>query len=75
MKKLLSLMLAVAMIFALAACGPAEVVEDPSEEAGLIKVGIINNDPNESGYRTANDADMKRVFTEETATKHLLHIP
>lgn len=65
MKKLLSLMLAVAMIFALAACGPAEVVEDPSEEAGLIKVGIINNDPNESGYRTANDADMKRVFTEE----------
>jgi simple sugar transport system substrate-binding protein len=65
MKKLLSLMLAIAMIFALAACGPAEVVEDPSEEAGLIKVGIINNDPNESGYRTANDADMKRVFTEE----------
>ncbi len=23
----------------------------------LIKVGIINNDPNESGYRTTNDAD------------------
>lgn len=32
--------------------------------ADLIKVGIINNDPNESGYRTANDADMKRMFTE-----------
>ncbi len=31
----------------------------------LIKVGIINNDPNESGYRTANDADMKATFTEE----------
>lgn len=30
----------------------------------LIKVGIINNDPNESGYRTANDADMKKMFTE-----------
>lgn len=30
----------------------------------LIKVGIINNDPNESGYRTANDADMKEMFTE-----------
>ena len=31
----------------------------------LIKVGIINNDPNESGYRTANDADLKRVFCEK----------
>ena len=31
----------------------------------LIKVGIINNDPNESGYRTANDNDMKAMFTEE----------
>lgn len=31
----------------------------------LIKVGIINNDPNESGYRTANDADMKAMFTKE----------
>ena len=31
----------------------------------LIKVGIINNDPNESGYRTANDRDMKATFTEE----------
>lgn len=30
----------------------------------LIKVGIINNDPNESGYRTANDKDMKDTFTE-----------
>lgn len=32
---------------------------------GLIKVGIINNAPNESGYRTANGADRKRVFTKE----------
>lgn len=31
----------------------------------LIKVGIINNDPNESGYRTANDKDMKAMFTKE----------
>ena len=31
----------------------------------LIKVGIINNDPNESGYRTANDKDLKATFTEE----------
>ena len=31
----------------------------------LIKVGIINNDPNESGYRTANDRDMKNTFTKK----------
>ena len=31
----------------------------------LIKVGIINNDPNESGYRTANDKDLKAAFSKE----------
>ena len=39
--------------------------EDTAASGDLIKVGIINNDPNESGYRTANDADMKAMFTEE----------
>ena len=45
---------------------PAEE-EAPAEEAAgdLISVGIINNDPNESGYRTANDADLKKMFCEE----------
>ena len=37
----------------------------PAASGDLIKVGIINNDPNESGYRTANDKDMKAMFTEE----------
>ena len=34
--------------------------EEPAAEASgeLIKVGIINNDPNESGYRTANVNDL-----------------
>ena len=45
-----------------AAPAETEAAEAPAE---LIKVGIINNDPNESGYRTANDADLKRVFCEE----------
>ena len=35
----------------------------------LIAVGIINNDPNESGYRTANDKDMKNTFTKENGFK------
>ena len=88
-KKLISLLLCVGMVAAMAACGGKEApVEAPVEEkeeavveeepaveeeepaveeepAALIKVGIINNDPNESGYRTANDADMKAMFTEE----------
>ena len=32
---------------------------------GLIRIGIINMDPNESGYRTANVNDLKNTFTEE----------
>ena len=45
----------------------AEDTEAADTEAAtdLIKVGIINNDPNESGYRTANDKDMKEMFTKE----------
>ncbi len=42
----------------------------PAADAGissgkLIKVGIINNDPNESGYRTANDKDLQKTFSKE----------
>ena len=57
-KRILALLMAAVMVFGMTACGKGE-------DDGLIKVGIINNDPNESGYRTANDADMKKMFTEE----------
>ena len=57
-KRILALLMAMVMVFGMTACGKGE-------DDGLIKVGIINNDPNESGYRTANDADMKKMFTEE----------
>ena len=60
-KKILAALLAVTMVFSMAACGAQEA---SSDDGGLIKVGIINNDPNESGYRTANDKDMKEMFTE-----------
>ena len=43
---------------------PAAPADNKDADA-LIKVGIINNDPNESGYRTANDKDMKEMFTKE----------
>ena len=65
------------MVASLAGCGggsadtsssgsddTAATTED-SGSGDLIKVGIINNDPNESGYRTANDNDMKEKFTKE----------
>ena len=62
-RKLLSAILAVAMVATmLTGCGGGDAAASSSGD--LIKVGIINNDPNESGYRTANDADMKAMFTE-----------
>ena len=39
---------------------------DNADAGKTIKVGIINNDPNESGYRTANDKDLKAKFSAET---------
>ena len=60
-RKLLATLLAVSMVVGLTACGGGEAKKD---DGGLIKVGIINNDPNESGYRTANDKDLKNTFTE-----------
>ena len=40
---------------------PSEVPTSGNDDS-LIKVGIINADPNESNYRMANDLDMKSVF-------------
>ncbi|MCR5283341.1 MAG: ABC transporter substrate-binding protein [Lachnospiraceae bacterium] len=45
--------------------GDAAPAADSGSSGDLIKVGIINNDPNESGYRTANDKDLKEMFTKE----------
>ena len=72
MKKYLALLLALVMAFALCACsqsggGDASSTDKTGSKSdgNLIKVGIINNDPNESGYRTANDKDLKATFTKE----------
>lgn len=64
-KRILAVILAATMVLGLTACGGKEEAAATSGGSGdLIKVGIINNDPNESGYRTANDKDMKEMFTE-----------
>ena len=60
-KKLLAAILVAAMALGVVACGTTTGGGD----SDLIKVGIINNDPNESGYRTANDKDLKAMFTTE----------
>ena len=39
----------------------------------VIEVGIINNDPNESGYRTANDKDLKAMFGDGNSTTNGYH--
>ncbi len=42
----------------------APAASTPAAGGDMIKVGVINNDPNESGYRTANDRAMREMFTE-----------
>ena len=67
-KKVLAIFMATAMAFGLMACGSSSQTAATTSSGGsdgLIKVGIINNDPNESGYRTANDSDLKAKFTKE----------
>jgi len=77
LKKMLGIILTAALCGGmLAACGDSSSTgtantgdsssaEKPaSTGSDLIRVGIINNDPNESGYRTANVNDLKATFTE-----------
>ncbi|MBQ1537715.1 MAG: substrate-binding domain-containing protein, partial [Ruminococcus sp.] len=68
LKKLLAMSISMAMCAALfAGCGSTESggSKKGGSDDGLIKIGIINNDPNESGYRTANDKDLKEAFSKE----------
>ena len=72
MKNFFAILMAAMMLVGLTACGGEDKPTSGSNDAGtdtgsskLIKVGIINNDPNESGYRTANDKDLKDKFTKE----------
>jgi simple sugar transport system substrate-binding protein len=59
-KWVVGLVLLVVAGLVLGGCGGAKKADEGS---GAITVGIINNPPSESGYRTANDKDFKDVFT------------
>jgi len=68
MKKIIVLLLVVVLTLGMVAC--AKVADDGGKKPGdLIKVGIVNNPPSESGYRAANVADFEKVFTEENGYK------
>lgn len=69
-RRIVAVLLTAVMVLGLAGCGSSGGSSDDDAEKkdsgdGTIKVGIINNDPNESGYRTANDKDMKEMFIKE----------
>ncbi|MCR5701045.1 MAG: ABC transporter substrate-binding protein [Lachnospiraceae bacterium] len=75
-KRILATLLTATMMVGLVACGGGASdggttsggdsdSGSSSSSGGTIKVGIINNDPNESGYRTANDKDLKEMFSAE----------
>ncbi len=88
LKSSLVLVLVVVMMFAFAACNnaaapAADTAADtataaPVADDGMVKVGIVNNPPSESGYRAANVADFEKVFTEangyEVSTVYTLNI-
>ena len=57
MKKIVALLLALVMVLSISAVAMAD--------EGLIKAGIINLDPAESGYRQENVADLNNTFTKE----------
>ncbi len=67
MKKVLAMAASMVICGAVfASCGSEGGSSKESKKGDkLITVGIINNDPNESGYRTANVNDLKATFTKE----------
>ena len=42
-----------------------DATEAPKASGDVIKVGVVNNPPSESGYREANVKDMETVFSKE----------
>ena len=88
-KKLVATAAAATMVLGLAACGGSgsgsggateaagggatEAAASGGGDGKVSEVGIINNDPNESGYRTANDKDLKAMFGDGNSTTNGYH--
>ena len=54
-----------AVVLVLLIWSPWKKNEETQNDDGMIRVGIINLDPSESGYRKANVRDMTDTFTAE----------
>ena len=54
-----------AVVLVLLIWSPWKKNEETQNDDGMIRVGIINLDPSESGYREANVRDMTDTFTAE----------
>lgn len=70
MKKIIAIALFVTLVLTLTACAttpstPSSSTPPASGENALIKVGIVNNPPSESGYREANVNDFEKVFSKD----------
>ena len=61
MRKFKALFLVVALLL----CCMATACSKGDKKDGLIKIGVVNNPPSESGYREANVKDMETVFSKE----------
>ena len=73
-KRLTSLLLAIVLVFGMTACtgdtgasstGGGDTPPASTGGGDLIKVGVVNNPPSESGYREANVKDMEAVFSKD----------
>ncbi|MHB1011222.1 MAG: hypothetical protein ACYC1E_18820, partial [Propionibacteriaceae bacterium] len=62
MKKRLSIIVVLCLTALL--LSPVVVFAGDTQAGGLIKVGIVNLPPEESGYRQANVEDMNNVFSK-----------
>lgn len=65
--KIFSLAAGVALLASVVGCASegGATSGSSSDNEKLIKIAVINNDPNESGYRTANNNDLKAAFVKE----------
>ena len=62
MKRLISLILALALVFTLAACGGKAASKGEGKSDKKVTVGVVQTNANESDWRTANTKSFNEAF-------------
>jgi simple sugar transport system substrate-binding protein len=62
MKKLIPLLLALSLVFTLAACGGKSAGSGDSKSGNKVTVGVVQTNANESDWRTANTKSFNEAF-------------